>query len=141
MRFTIPAIPVAKGRPKISAIGGHARAYTPAKTRKYEEMVGLIARTVFPKPLKGPVYLRAEFYFEHPKAKWRKRKPLEQTWHTGRPDVDNLMKSLLDGLEGVAFGDDSSVVWVVGRKYRACQGDSARTEVEVAPASLGEGER
>lgn len=39
IEFTIPGVPVAKGRPKFSTRGGYAQAYTPSKTTKAEQYV------------------------------------------------------------------------------------------------------
>jgi len=39
LKFTIPGVPVAKGRPKFSTRGGYAQAYTPSKTTKAEQFV------------------------------------------------------------------------------------------------------
>ena len=127
--FTIPAPPVAKGRPRTA--NGHA--YTPAKTRKYEEMVAIYAAIAFPQPLDGPVHLRAEFWFEHPRSSWRKRTPLPEGWKTSKPDIDNLMKALEDGMNGIAYHDDSQIVWTVARKRYTAQGTPGRTVVTVEP--------
>ena len=52
-----------------------------------------------------------------------------------RPDLDNLFKFLLDGLEGGVYGNDCSIVRIVASKryndYRDCAG---RIEVRVANA-------
>ena len=34
---------------------------------------------------------------------------MPRTPHTSRPDLDNLVKSVSDGLNGVAFRDDSQI--------------------------------
>lgn len=41
IQFTIPGVPVAKGRPKFSTRGGYAQAYTPSKTTKAEQHVAI----------------------------------------------------------------------------------------------------
>lgn len=41
IEFTIPGVPVAKGRPKFSTRGGYAQAYTPSKTTKAEQFVAI----------------------------------------------------------------------------------------------------
>ena len=41
IEFTIPGVPVAKGRPKFSTRGGYAQAYTPSKTTKAEQYIAI----------------------------------------------------------------------------------------------------
>jgi Holliday junction resolvase RusA-like endonuclease len=38
---------------------------------------------------------------------------------TRKPDIDNVLKVILDSLNGVAYIDDSKVVEVIGRKRYA----------------------
>jgi Holliday junction resolvase RusA-like endonuclease len=42
----VPGAPVPKGRPRLSTINGHARAFTPTKTRRYEDLIRLEAGRV-----------------------------------------------------------------------------------------------
>ena len=44
MKFSIPVIPVAKGRPRLSTRGGYAHAYTPTKTRNAEDEFAMYVR-------------------------------------------------------------------------------------------------
>ena len=34
-----------------------------------------------------------------------------------KPDINNIIKAVLDGLNGVAYEDDKQVVEAIGRKY------------------------
>lgn len=91
LEIWVPGRPVPKGRPRMTR-NGHV--YTPAKTHAYEAVVasaGADAMDGLP-PLTGPVLLAALFY---------------GTRATG--DVDNYLKSLLDGLQGVVFQNDRQV--------------------------------
>ena len=47
-----------------------------------------------------------------------------------RRDVDNMLKLILDGLNGVAYPDDTQVLEVWGRKTKVETGQ-ARTEVRL----------
>ncbi len=79
---------------------GRGRAYTPAETRSWEELLAwrFIERHGRPQ-LTGPV--RIELHFAGVQA---------------NQDIDNLAKSCLDALNGVAFKDDRQVVELIVRK-------------------------
>ena len=68
--FTVPGVPVAKGRPRVTIRGGRPRAYTPEKTEKYENLVRLAFREEFPdaEPAAGPIILEFRAYFPVPKS-------------------------------------------------------------------------
>lgn len=119
--LTIPGAPVAKGRPKVTTKGKFARAYTPPKTRQYENQIRCIAadRMGDNPPFDEAVAVCVTAYVKCPKAvKGQKRldamdgltKPLT------RPDLDNYTKAALDGCNAVIFRDDSLVTTLVARK-------------------------
>ena len=113
--FVVPGVPVAKGRPKLSTRAGFARAYTPKKTRDYESVVRHEAQRIMAgrSPLDGPLEVSITFFLPIP-ASWSRRRKQEALsgthWPTGRPDIDNLGKAVLDGLNAVVFADDARIV-------------------------------
>jgi Holliday junction resolvase RusA-like endonuclease len=121
LTLTIAGAPVAKGRPKITTKGGFARAYTPAKTRHYEDLIRCAAADQMgdSPPLDEPVAVCVTAYVKCPKAvKGQKRldamegvlKPVT------RPDLDNYAKAALDGCNSIIFRDDSLVTDLIVRK-------------------------
>lgn len=110
IRFVVPGIPAGKGRPRISTRGGFARAFTPAKTVAYEGLIALAAADAMAgaAPITGPVSIEARAVFPIPSS-WPKRRKAEARWHTGKPDGDNVLKALGDGLNGIVWKDDSQV--------------------------------
>jgi Holliday junction resolvase RusA-like endonuclease len=115
--FTIPGKPFAKQRARASAFGGKARMYTPAATVSFERTVGQIAAQHFPAPIAGPVRLTVIATFAPP-ASWSKKKTAETLWrpHTQRPDIDNCIKAISDGLNRIAWADDGQVAEIVAKK-------------------------
>lgn len=119
--FTVPGVPVAKGRPRVTIRGGRPRAYTPEKTEKYENLVRLAFREEFPdaEPAAGPIILEFRAYFPVPKSFSKKKKQLALQGvlqKTTKPDLDNIQKAIQDGLNGVAFADDSQIFRYVATK-------------------------
>lgn len=108
--FTIPGKPFGKQRPRAAVVAGRARVYTPDETRSYEAKIAELARPLFAAPLDGPVKLRVVAIFEIPKS-WSKRKQAEMQdgLHTQKPDSDNCLKAIKDGLNRIAWRDDSQV--------------------------------
>lgn len=111
MRFFVPGRPVPKARPRI---GKGGRMYTPALTKAYERLVAAycMAARGGREPLSGPVRVEIDATYRLPKRGHR-----EGDWHTGRPDLDNVVKAVLDGVNGVAFADDSQVCVLHASKY------------------------
>lgn len=129
--LTIPGTPYAKKRHRIGTIAGRARAFNPAENKRFEDVVRQIAAPHFPEPIVGPVRVEITAAFAPP-ASWSKRKRAEMLWtrHCQKPDCDNLAKAVLDGLNRIAFADDSQVaVLSTGKVW----GEPARTMVFVEP--------
>ena len=108
--FTVPIEPVAQGRARVTVVGGHARLYTPAKTRRFHEDIAQYAKGAlgvarFCCPLRVDVLA----VLRRPKRLQRKKDEGGIIWNDGtRPDTDNIRKAVLDGLS--AHFDDKFVV-------------------------------
>lgn len=129
LSFTVPGKPVPKQRPRMTRWGS---VYTPAETTRYESLVARCARAAGAAPVSGPVAVDIQVRFPIPKS-WAKarRAAADGAPHAQRPDIDNLQKSVLDGLNGVAFSDDSQVCSVSATKIwdGACSQGSVRVNV------------
>lgn len=122
--FSVPGLPVAKGRPKASVIGGKARLYTPGRTVAYEGLVAHAGAEAMRgrSPLDGPLSLNVIATFPIPKS-WPKTRQAAALHHTGRPDADNILKAIGDGLNQVVWADDSQLARVsVEKRYGAVPG-------------------
>ena len=130
--FTIPGEPVAKGRARSFIRNGHVAHYTPDKTARYENLVKLAAQQAMGErnPSEGAVALIVRAFMSIP-ASWSQKKQraaaLGEVTPTKRPDLDNIVKAVKDGANGVTWKDDSQVVDVrASKRYGA-----PRVEVEV----------
>lgn len=119
--FTIPGEPQAKGRAKIVKIGGFSRMATPAKTVAYEGLIAHAAQQAMGSaaPLECACQVQMIITVSVP-ASWSKRKQAAalagQVLPTKKPDTDNVVKAVFDGLNGVVWRDDVQAVDLFVRK-------------------------
>lgn len=116
--FIVTGEPVSKARARFTNYGSKSRAYTPQKVKDAEVGVALAFRAAG-----GRFESDKEVTFA-----------VEATFHNAtrqRRDVDNMLKLILDGLNGVAWVDDMQVMDVYGRKRFTEGKTEARTEVSV----------
>jgi Holliday junction resolvase RusA-like endonuclease len=109
-----PARPKPAPRPRVTRNG----TYNNEDYTEWKNGLKLLAKTRFKNPITTPVSMKIEFFYEIPKS-WSKKKKENAKWHTSKPDIDNLVKSILDALNGVAFNDDSQVCMIQARKQYA----------------------
>jgi Holliday junction resolvase RusA-like endonuclease len=114
------------GRPK----WGKYSTYTPQKTIDYENLVKFSYLSVTnDKIIDEPIKIKIKAYFEPPKSTSKKKyKELIGKHYTKKPDIDNIAKAILDGLNGIAYGDDNQISELEIQKIYS---DRARTEVEI----------
>ena len=121
LSITIPGPPIPKGRGRATSIGGHARIYTPTRTRRYEDLIRLEGGRAMEgrELLSGPLSVEVRAFVPIPKSlnKARTAAALDGTLRpTTRPDCDNYAK-LVDGLNGVAWADDAQIVSLLATKH------------------------
>lgn len=123
--FTVDGPAVPKQRPRM-----HGKmAYTPKKTRDYEERVRQAFRSSYNGP--APIYSRGtpvkatiQVIQQIPKS-WSNSKHLRaergQIVPTSRNgDLDNIAKSILDALNGYVYEDDCQVtLLIISKQYGA----------------------
>lgn len=109
---------------------GRMQSITPEQTKSYEELI----RWKY-KEAKGAYYKEAPLrvsicaYYPIPKSFSKAKQEDARRWRlrpTTKPDCDNIIKVVLDALNGVAYYDDKQVIEVSCSKYYA---ENARLEV------------
>ena len=122
MTFTIPGDPVGKERPRVA--NGHA--YTPAKTKAYEEKVKWCYKQQCPNldmfPKGTPLTMIVVAGFSIPKSATKKDRAamLNGTIRpTKVPDIDNICKLIMDSAQGIIYENDSSIVSIQAMKVYA----------------------
>lgn len=112
----------AKGRPRFRNMGKFVKTYTDEKTVNYENLVKLSFINSGCEPyLNGePLECEINIYKSIPKSVSKKKQQemlLGKIRPTTKPDLDNCIKSILDGLNKVAFKDDSQIVHIQCSKH------------------------
>ena len=131
--FVVPGTPVAKARARSVIRAGRIAHYTPAKTASYESLVAMHARIAMNalEPFRGPIRLSCTFWLPVPMSYTKSRRKAclnGSERHCKKPDIDNLLTSIKDGCNNVAWVDDCQVVEVTASKHYA---EHARAEIEI----------
>ena len=125
----IPGQPIAKGRPEFTTRGGKPRGITSEKTRAYEATIAAVALTKGHWTKDGPLQVGIIAVFARP----QRIKADERTPHDKRPDLDNIIKSAIDGL--ARHFDDGQVVEVRAWKYYAARGEEPHLTIVITEAT------
>ena len=117
VKFNINTRPTPKQRPRL---GKGGKVYTPNSTKVFEEICRLSYgnRYYFDKEY---ISIKIVFKFKVPKS-YSKKKYSEAIKGKIRPstnDTDNLVKSVLDGLNGKAWKDDRYIYRIEAEKIFA----------------------
>lgn len=119
--FTIPGEPTGKARPRVFNRGGKSMAITPQKTVMYENLI----KTCFTEQCgtffgEKQLAMKITAFYQIPKSASKKKSDVMLSGEirpTKKPDLSNVIKCVEDALNGVAYGDDSQIVWLMGEKY------------------------
>lgn len=119
--FEVPGKVIGKGRPRLNSYTGIV--YTPTKTKDYESLVEQYFLLKYPrfKTLEGRIKVSIIAYFSIPKT--TKKADINEMLEnnispTKKPDIDNIVKSILDSMNKFAFKDDNQITKLeVEKKY------------------------
>ena len=125
IEILIPTEAVPKARARVVVKDGKARGYTPKRTAEYEEYLRWLLKSECQKPFEKGVPLRVELvcYLKKPKR-------CKSEYPVGRPDWDNLAKTL-DSANGILWHDDSQIVVALVKKLWADKEGWSKLTVEV----------
>ena len=126
-QFKIPGKVQAKQRPRFSKSG---IVYTPKETRVYENFVRACysdyANQYKWEPYDGQLRAEVEVFIQVPKSDSKLKKQAKiigEIRPTIKPDCDNLAKSILDSLNGLAYQDDRQIIELSVKKFYAEQSE------------------
>lgn len=119
--FEVPGKITGKGRPRVNSYTGIV--YTPTKTKDYEYLIEQYFLIKYPrfKEIEGRAKVNIIAYFGVPKS--TKKSDKENMINnvispTKKPDIDNIIKIVLDAMNKFAFKDDTQITKLeVEKKY------------------------
>jgi Holliday junction resolvase RusA-like endonuclease len=131
-KFEIETKARGKERPRVNTMT--KQAYTPHKTKNYEDLIKymfLHKYGVKTKPSEKEIALKIIATFEPPKSLSKKKRQELIDGEFGylhKPDTDNIAKAVLDALNKVVYKDDNQVAnLLVIKKY----GATDKVEIEI----------
>jgi len=131
-KFEVLTRAIGKERPRVNTIT--RQAYTPHKTKNYEELIkySFIQKYgVRSQPSENEIALKITAIFKPPKSLSKKKQQELIDGEFGylhKPDADNIAKAILDSLNGLVYKDDNQVAdLLVIKKY----GIEDKVEIEI----------
>lgn len=125
--FFVYGIPKAQGRPRAFRVADGIRMHDPETSVDWKNHVR-IASLQFkpPVPLDRALHMKLSFRLPRPKSLAKRIR-----YHTKKPDLDNLEKSIKDALKGIFYRDDSLIV-----SMESIKGYSEKTGVDITIVEL-----
>lgn len=109
IHFQVDGEPQGKARPRFTRYG---KPYTPKKTADYEKAIRAAFKGAGGELTEYPVRVSITAYYRIPQSA-SKRMQAQMMENAvlpmKRPDIDNIGKSVLDALNGIAYKDDAQV--------------------------------
>ena len=139
-RITIPGPLQGKGRPRFDRRSMHA--YTPERTRAYEERIRMAWIASGGQKLDGPVSMRIVAMQALPSRATRAMREAAgrgEIWPIRKPDLDNIIKIALDALNGLAYADDTQVTRIDAIKAYAPAGQDSGLIIDIGGIASGYG--
>jgi len=113
----IPGEPHSQARHRHTSRGGFVRTYDP-KAKDKEKLLKYIQSNYKITKIENMIEARIIANFGIPKSYSNKKtETLHDQYRPKKPDVDNIAKFYLDTLNGVAYDDDSQIVYLEVSKH------------------------
>ena len=140
MKIVVHGIPKPQQRHRTVRMGGFLRNYDPCHKTK-QEFADKVRLDAPKKPLVGDISLVLTFYIPRPKMHFKtvakKVSKILKPWAEEiiyckkKPDVDNLVKYVMDSCQNLLWEDDCTIVEVKAKKiYTEAPEHEPKTEIE-----------
>lgn len=116
LHFTIPGSPKGKGRPRFHRIGNFVSTYSSKETVLYENLVRSCFIEAYPNTFfdkDTPLSMTVIAFMDIPTSISKKKRQQMLDWiirPIKKPDSSNILKAIEDGLNTVAYNDDTQIV-------------------------------
>lgn len=132
MYIKIEIAPVACPRPIVTRYA----TYYPKRYRTWRESMSAVLSPL-PTIEAEALEIDLKFIMQRPKAKYRKKDADRRYIHTKKPDIDNLIKGVLDALQkSNVIHDDAIVYKVSASKYVAKKTENAAVIIHIKRGEL-----
>jgi len=133
-------MPVPQGSKRV--IRGNLIEMADARLRSWRQDIAAVSSQQMQGhlPWQGPVMVAISFYLPRPKAHYgtgknsERLKPQAPAYPATHPDIDKLIRSVLDAMTGIVFHDDRQVVVIQAGKYYGQPGMDCQVAETVASA-------
>lgn len=123
LSLEINGVPLAKKRPRFRQRNGKVQTYNPQQDE--DNGIKLLLKSKYRGyPIASPIRVTLDFFFTQPKY-------VKRQFHSVKPDLDNLVKSILDNGNGILWTDDKIIVEIIAKKS---YGDKNKTKIKVEQA-------
>lgn len=128
VQFTVDGVPQPQGSTRAFIPKGWARPIITSANKNLkpwrQQVSGMAKVAMGEQPVtERPIWIELRFYFTRPKST-----KAGVLWKTTKPDIDKLLRGVLDSLTGIVFRDDSQVAVVHCHKEFS---DNARVDINL----------
>lgn len=135
VHLTIPGEPKGKQRPRFNSRSN--TVYTPEETFDYENYIKAAYRRYYGTAIAFKdelVCVSIKAYMSIPNNMPKYKRELINQGRlipSRKPDIDNIVKIILDGLNKVAYTDDKQVAVLMASKHYIKDGEQPRVEISI----------
>ncbi len=112
--MTLNITPQPALRPRVTKRG----TFNPPKYTNYKNALKLMLKQMYKsEPIEHTIRLHVNFYLPIPKMSKKKHQEHLGKAHYKKPDLDNLIKGVMDSMNGIVYKDDNIVSGIVANKF------------------------
>ena len=133
IKLVVLGEPKAQTRHRHFKRGKFSGNYDPSADDK-QTFASILQQQAPKEPISAPISLEVVFYMGRPKNHYKSGKNSEMLkdtapeYHSGRPDLDNMVKFVQDSLNTIYYKDDALISQITAKKIYS---ENPRTEITI----------